>query len=317
MKVVVTGGCGFIGSNFVKLLHAKRPNYEITVVDKLSYASNISFLKPVLKSKHVKFAKLDITNAKQVNTFFKNHKTDIIVHFAAETHVDNSIACPEPFVATNVVGTFNLLNATKSKKFIHVSTDEVYGFLTLQEKRKFKETDKLDPTSVYSSTKAASDLIALSFYKTYGSNVVVTRCCNNFGPNQHTEKFIPTIIKSILSETPVPVYGKGINVREWIYVVDHCEMILSVLENGKHGEIYNIGSSVEMQNIDLVKMIGKYMLAKKYVSKFDIKFVKDRLGHDLRYAIDSTKVRRLSNYKPLHTFEDNIKSTVDWYYDIL
>lgn len=315
MKVVVTGGCGFIGSNFVKLLHTKHPSYDITVIDKLSYASNISFLNPLLKSKHVKFERIDISNKKQVDAFFKKHKTDVIVHFAAETHVDNSIACPEPFVITNVNGTFNLLNSSKAKKFIHVSTDEVYGFLNLKDKRKFKETDKLDPTSVYSSTKAASDLIALSFFKTYNSNVIVTRCCNNFGPNQHSEKFIPTIIKSILTETPIPVYGKGENVREWIYVEDHCQMILSVIENGKHGEIYNIGSSVEMQNIDLVKLIGKYMVSKKYVSKFSFKFVKDRPGHDLKYAIDSSKIKQISNYAPLQTFEDNIKSTVDWYYD--
>ena len=320
MKIAVTGGCGFIGSNFVKILASEKASkHEIIIADKLSYAADLSYIKPLLKSKQTTFKQVDISDSKQTTVFLKKTRPDVIVHFAAETHVDNSIKTPTPFIYTNVVGTFNLLEAAsifKVKKFIHISTDEVYGFIKPNEDREFKETDILEPSSVYSSTKAASDLIALSYYKTYGLNTVVTRCCNNFGPNQHKEKFIPTIIKSILNKRPIPVYGNGTNVREWIYVKDHCKHVLNVLENGIPGEIYNIGSNTSFTNIELVKQIGDYM-AKKYNLQYHIKYVTDRKGHDFKYAIDNTKLSKVSKYKPLTSFTSNLQSTIDWYYDIL
>jgi len=305
MKVLVTGGCGFIGSHFVELLLAN--GYK--VLDALTYAGKEENVEKINES--YTFIHGDICDEKTVKTIYRAFRPDFVVNLAAETHVDNSIVDDKDFIRTNVEGTRVLLRsalgAGSVKKFVQVSTDEVYGSLpldTLETKHSpFTESSKIDPSSSYSASKAAAEFLTFSYYKTFGLPVVVTRCCNNYGPRQDLEKFIPTIIKRILDGHPIPVYGKGLNVREWIYVKDHVEALLNAL-SGKPGEAYNIGSGVELCNIHMVKEIIGIMERGKY------EFVPDRLGHDLRYALDSSKARKEFDWSPKWPLWRGLKETV-------
>ena len=305
MKILITGGAGFIGSNFTELL-LKKKSYKVTVFDLMTYASNPDTIKRFLKNKKFKFVKGDIRNAAAVNKAVRGH--DIVINFAAETHVDRSIMGPAVFTDTNIKGTVNLLEAArkyKIKKFIQISTDEVYGSVM---KGKSKEGDMLYPTSPYSSSKAAADLIALSYFKTFGMPVIITRSSNNFGPYQHPEKFIPLFITNALEGKNLPLYGDGKNVRNWIYVEDNCSGLYAIMRRGRPGEIYNIGGNVEEANIKIAGIIVKAL--KKPASI--IKKVKDRLAHDRRYALDSAKLKRLG-WKQSYTFSKALQKTVDWY----
>ncbi len=306
MKILITGGAGFIGSNFTRNILSKYSSYKVTVLDALTYASNPETVEEFKKNKNFSFVKADIRNIEAVKKICCGF--DAVVHFAAESHVDRSILDPGVFVDTNVRGTLNMLEAARLagvKKFIHVSTDEVYGSV---KKGKSVETDMLNPTSPYAASKTSSDLIALSYYKTYGLPVIVTRSSNNFGPYQHPEKFIPLFITNAIENKKLPLYGDGRQVRNWIYVEDNCSAIDCVLHKGKAGEIYNIGGSVEVANIMVAKIILKKL--KKPFSL--IKRVNDRLAHDRRYALSSLKIRKLG-WKPLYTFERALELTVDWY----
>jgi len=311
-NILVTGGAGFIGSNFVEYMVNKYKNYNIVVMDKLTYAGNMSNLYKVKNS--IKFIELDICDYENVKKVFEENEIDAVVHFAAESHVDNSIKTPFIFTHTNVIGTHSLLEAAKNvwgegsiNKFVHISTDEVYG--TLGEKGFFTEQSPITPNSPYSASKASSDLIALAYTETYKMNVTVTNCSNNYGPYQHNEKLIPNMIKKAINETKLPVYGNGENIRDWLYVEDHCEAIDLVLHKGKSGERYNIGGHNEKQNIEIVKLILKYL------GKSDelITYVEDRKGHDFRYAIDPNKINKELGWYPKTKFEDGIIKTIDWY----
>lgn len=299
MKILVTGGLGFIGSNFIDLMLAN--GHEVINLDVITYAANN--YKP--NHKNYNFIQDDICK-----TFISTKNLDVIVNFAAETHVDNSIKDPNVFMKTNILGTHNLLNLilneNKNCRFIQISTDEVYGSTV---KGSFSEKDILNPSSPYSSSKASSDLIALSYHKTYGLDVLVTRCTNNYGPRQHDEKLIPTIIRKLKSNQKIPIYGDGSNIRDWIYVGDHCKAIKMVIERGVSGEIYNIGSSNELNNLQITDVICKQF---GLDLQDNIEFVKDRLGHDFRYSIDSTKIRNLG-WSPSINFENGITKTLTWY----
>ena len=304
--ILVTGGAGFIGSHLVRYLLTTYPKYKVINFDKLTYSGNLNNLKSIKGDPRYKFIKGDIANAKQVELAVK--QADIIIHTAAETHVDRSIVDGGVFVTTNVNGTYTLLEAAvrhKIKRFVHVSTDEVYGSCR---KGFFKETDDLNPSSPYSASKAASDLLARSYFITYGLNVVITRCSNNFGPNQYPEKVIPLFVTNLLDGKQVPLYGKGLNVRDWIYVEDHCRGIDCVLRHGKAGEVYNIAGENYRDNLTLTKTILKLM--GKSLSM--IKRVEDRLGHDFRYAIDCRKIRQLG-YRPRVGFDEGMATTIQWY----
>ena len=306
MKVLITGGAGFIGSNFTEYMLKKYKKYRITVFDAMTYASNPETIEKFRKNKNFKFIKGDINDAKAVNSAVKGQ--DMIVHFAAESHVDRSILGPEAFIDTNVKGTFNMLEAGRHegvKKFLHISTDEVYGSI---KKGRSKEGDNLDPTSPYSSSKASADLIALSYYKTFGMPVVITRSSNNFGPYQHPEKFIPLFITRTIEGESLPMYGDGKNVRNWIYVWDNCAGLDAVLHKGKSGEVYNVGGDVEEPNIKVAKCIVEALCQDMGL----IKFVKDRTAHDRRYALDSAKLKKLG-WKPKYRFEDALALTIQWY----
>ncbi len=308
--VLVTGGAGFIGSNFINHILKKRDDWRIVNLDRLTYAGNLENLKPSEGNSNYTFVKGDITNAELVNYLFEKFKFDYVINFAAESHVDRSILGSEIFFRTNVIGTNVLLEAARRfgvEKFLQVSTDEVYGSLGAE--GKFSETTPLSPNSPYSSSKAGADLMALSFEHTYGVPVVLTRCSNNYGPLQFPEKLIPLMIINALHDRPLPVYGDGLNVRDWIYVIDHNRAVETVLENGKSGEVYNIGANQEMKNIEIVKLILE-ILGK---SEDLITYVKDRPGHDRRYAIDSTKIENELGWKPEFRFEEAIVKTVEWY----
>lgn len=308
--VLVTGGAGFIGSNFVNHTLKKRDDWQIVNLDKLTYAGNLENLKPSEGNPNYTFVKGDITNAELVNYLFEKYSFDYIINFAAESHVDRSILGSEIFFRTNVIGTNVLLEAARRfgvEKFLQVSTDEVYG--SLGDEGKFSETTPLSPNSPYSSSKAGADLIALSFEHTYGVPVVLTRCSNNYGPLQFPEKLIPLMIINALHDKPLPVYGDGLNVRDWIYVIDHNRAVETVLEKGKVGEVYNIGADQEMTNIEIIRLILN-ILGK---SEDLITYVKDRPGHDRRYAIDSTKIENELDWKPEYKFEEAIVRTVEWY----
>lgn len=310
MNIIVTGGLGFIGTHFLEILRQKT-RYNIYCIDKETYAANLNFKQ----TKYIKFIKCDISNASKLESFFKKIHPTFVVNIAAETHVDNSIYTPKPFIESNIKGVFNLLELSKKykvKRYIQVSTDEVYGDISNINDKPFLETDILKPSSVYSSSKASADLIVLSYFKTYGLNACITRCSNNYGTRQHSEKLIPKTIKNILINKPIPVYGNGENIREWIYVTDHCKAILKVLENGRAGEIYNIGSNILMSNLDLVKTI----LSKMNKSLDLIKFVDDRKGHDFIYHINSSKIINELEWKPEICFENGITKTIDFYTDI-
>jgi len=309
-NVLVTGGAGFIGSNFVNHLLEKRNDLKIINLDSLTYAGNLENLLQSEKNPNYNFIKGDITNREIVNSVFENYKIDNVIHFAAESHVDRSILGSEVFFNTNVMGTNVLLEAAKRfevEKFVQVSTDEVYGSLGVT--GKFSENTSIDPNSPYSSSKASADMMALAFQRTYGLPVVVTRCSNNYGPYQFPEKLIPLMILNSLNNKKLPVYGDGLNIRDWIYVIDHNKAVELVWEKGKVGDVYNIGADQEMTNIDIIKLILNYLNKSEDL----IEFVKDRPGHDRRYAIDSTKIETELGWKPEYKFEKAIEKTIDWY----
>lgn len=312
MKYLITGGAGFIGSNFIHYLFEKHPDCEVINLDKLTYAGNLENLKDLEINYHYKFVKGDIVDSKIVEQAMQG--VDVVVNFAAESHVDRSILGPEEFVRTNVLGTYTLLEAARKngvKRFHHVSTDEVYGSLPLDSKEKFTELTKYDPSSPYSASKAGSDHLVLAYYKTYGLPVTISNCSNNYGPFQFPEKLIPLAITNLLENKKVSVYGDGLNVRDWIHVKEHCAGIDLILQKGKIGEIYLLGVSGERTNIDVVKMILK-ILGK---NESQIEFVKNRLGHDLRYAIDSGKAEKQLGFKKSYDFEKGLAETVKWYKD--
>jgi dTDP-glucose 4,6-dehydratase len=312
MRLLVTGGCGFIGSNFIRHVLQHYRTEMISNVDALTYAGNLANLAGVAEEHgdRYEFYNADIANPDQMDALMAKHQFYAVINFAAESHVDRSIDSPQNFIHSNVVGTSILLDAARRhgvRRFVQISTDEVYG--SLSDAGKFTETSPIKPSSPYSASKAGADLLALAHHHTYGQEVVITRCSNNYGPYQFPEKLIPLMILNALRDQPLPVYGDGLNVRDWIHVEDHCAAIVSVLLNGKPGEVYNIGSDGEMRNIDVVKLILDH-LGKPHTL---IQFVPDRLGHDRRYAIDSTKMRSTLDWKPLHQHEQGIRETIDWY----
>lgn len=309
-NILVTGGAGFIGSNFINYILAKRDDYFLVNLDRLTYAGNLENLKSSEENKNYQFIKGDITNHELVNYIFEKYKIRYVINFAAESHVDRSILGSEIFYRSNVIGTNVLLEASRRfdiEKFFQISTDEVYG--SLGATGLFTESTPLSPNSPYSSSKAAADMMVMAFYHTYGMPVVITRCSNNYGPYQFPEKLIPLMIINSLNNKKLPVYGDGMNVRDWIYVIDHNKAVETVFEKGKEGEVYNVGASNEMPNIEIIKLI----LKKLGKSEELIEFVKDRLGHDRRYAIDSTKIQQELGWKPEYKFEEAIQFTVDWY----
>ena len=312
MNVLVTGGCGFIGSNLVKYLRKHRPQWKIVNLDKLTYAGNLENLTDLENDPNHVFVRGDIGNRELVDHLILQHKIDSIMHLAAESHVDRSILGPEAFIVANVLGTNVLLEAARHAKlsrFLMVSTDEVYG--SLGPTGLFTETTPLDPSSPYSSSKASADLITLAYERTFGLDVVVTRCSNNYGPYQFPEKLIPLMVANAINDKPLPVYGDGTNVRDWLHVEDHCSALTLALEKGKKGECYNIGGNSERQNIQIVKAI----LAAVGKPESLIKYVKDRPGHDQRYAIDASKSKRELGWAPSHVFETALADTVKWYLD--
>lgn len=306
MRLLITGGAGFIGSNFIRLILNKDENYKITNLDKLTYAGNMDNLKGVENKKNYKFVKGDICNPKVVEKLVKN--SDAIVHFAAETHVDRSIMEAGDFVKTDVLGTFFLLNAAKKysiKKFVHISTDEIYGSV---ENGSFAEESPLNPSSPYSASKVGADRLAYSYYKTFNLSVVIARSSNNFGHYQHPEKFMPLMITNAMENKKLPVYGDGLNKRDWLYVLDNCEAIHLLMSKGTAGEAYNIGAGNEKTNLEITKMILREL--KKPESLME--FVKDRPAHDKRYALDLAKIKKLG-WKPKYKFENALKKTIKWY----
>ena len=308
MKLLVTGGLGFIGSNFIRYMLTKHDNILIINLDKLSIGSNPANLRDVEKDERYQFIKGSVTNKKLVENLVS--KADAIVNFAAETHVDRSIADPWPFINSNTVGAVTLFETAKQqdKRILHVSTDEIYGDII---QGSFKEDDKLKPSSPYSASKAAADLFALAYHRTYDLNIVITRCTNNYGPYQFPEKLIPkTTIRTLLGLS-VPIYGKGSNIRDWIYVLDFCEAIDLILNKGRSGEIYNVSAGNELTNINIVKMILNIMGKPEST----LTFVEDRPGHDIRYSLDSSKLRNELGWSPKHSLKDALKTTVNWYMD--
>ena len=330
MRIFITGGCGFIGSNYIlhEMNSSKENACEVLNFDKITYAGNIENLKPLRDKKNYKLVKGDIIDSRLLHDEINKFKPDRIIHFAAESHVDRSIDGPITFVETNVMGTATLLDVAhnylknasddikKEFKFIHISTDEVYG--SLGSKGLFKETTRYNPSSPYSSSKAGSDHLVNAWHKTYGFPSIITNCSNNYGPFQFPEKLIPLIITNCIDRKPLPVYGNGENIRDWLYVEDHCKAISKISKIGVSGETYNIGGNNEIKNIEIVESICRIMdrlkplnNSKSYSSK--IKFVEDRPGHDLRYAIDSTKIKKALNWKPLENFKTGLLKTVEWY----
>ncbi|XJZ26967.1 dTDP-glucose 4,6-dehydratase [Bacillota bacterium Lsc_1132] len=310
MKLLVTGGAGFIGSNFVRYMVNKYPEYQIVNLDLLTYAGNLENLKDIESKPNYKFVRGDIADREFVNGLFEEEKFDYVLNFAAESHVDRSITSPEIFVQTNIQGTQALLDAAKKigvKKYLQVSTDEVYG--TLGATGYFTETTPLAPNSPYSASKAGADLLVRAYHETFGLPINITRCSNNYGPYHFPEKLIPLMIINALHDKELPVYGDGLNIRDWLHVEDHCQAIDLVLHNGRVGEVYNVGGNNERTNIDIVKTILKQLGKPESL----IKFVKDRPGHDRRYAIDATKLRTELGWKPKYNFETGIEQTIKWY----
>ncbi|MEL7834061.1 dTDP-glucose 4,6-dehydratase [Fodinibius sp. Rm-B-1B1-1] len=326
-RILVTGGAGFIGSNLLLHLHEKYPEAHFLNIDKLSYASDLSYLDPIKGSNRYTFKKLDIVDRKAVRDIIRSYKPEGVFHLAAESHVDNSIKGPEPFIKSNVLGTFNLLEECRqfwkedegrwqNNRFLHVSTDEVYG--ELGEQGAFSEDSPYAPNSPYSASKAGSDFVVRSYFHTYGMNVVTTNCSNNFGPHQHDEKLIPTVIRTALNKNNIPVYGKGENVRDWLYVTDHCEAMDLVFREGTTGETYIVGGNNEWKNIDLVKKICDILNEEvgegpESDYKSLITFVTDRPGHDFRYAIDASKIKEELGWKSQESFEERLRETIQWY----
>lgn len=315
MKIIVTGGAGFIGSNFIFYMLDKYPAYKIICVDNLTYAGNLSTLEPVMENKNFSFHKIDICDRNAIYKLFEEENPDIIVNFAAESHVDRSIENPEIFLDTNIKGTTVLMDACNKygiKRFHQVSTDEVYGDLPLDRPDLlFTEQTPIQTSSPYSSSKASADLLVQAYHRTYGLPMTISRCSNNYGPYQFPEKLIPLMIANALAEKPLPVYGEGLNVRDWLYVDDHCSAIDKIIHDGKDGEVYNVGGHNEMKNIDIVKLICKELGKSEDL----ITYVTDRKGHDMRYAIDPTKIHNDLGWLPETKFEDGIKKTIKWYLD--
>jgi dTDP-glucose 4,6-dehydratase len=310
MKILVTGGCGFIGSNLVRHLLRTRPDVIVVNLDNLSYAGNLESLADLEGEPRHRFVRGDICDRSFVASLLASEAIDAVMNLAAESHVDRSILGPEIFTHTNVLGTSTLLEASRKagvKRFLQVSTDEVYGSLGAE--GFFTESTPLAPSSPYSASKASADLIALAYHHTFGMDVVVSRCSNNYGPYQFPEKLIPLMIANALGDQPLPVYGDGMNVREWLHVEDHNEALITILERGKPGEVYNIGSGAEQPNIAIVKRILQHLGKPESL----IRYVTDRPGHDRRYAIDASKLRRELGWQPRHEFEAGLRATIDWY----
>jgi dTDP-glucose 4,6-dehydratase len=309
LRIVVTGGAGFIGSNFARYVLNQHPEHQVVVLDALTYAGNLASLEDLNGNPRFRFVHGNICDAALVNALAA--QADAIVHFAAESHVDRSISDPGIFVRTNVEGTMVLLEAAKAhniQRFVHVSTDEVYG--SLGPTGLFSEETPIQPNSPYSASKASSDLMARAYFETYGMPVMITRCSNNYGPFQFPEKLIPFFITQLLADAQVPVYGDGLNVRDWLHVEDHCQAIDLVLHGGTPGEVYNIGGNNERTNIEITKLL---IAALGKSEATHIKYVQDRLGHDRRYAIDATKIRRELGWAPKYNFDTGIAQTIDWY----
>lgn len=313
MTIIVTGGAGFIGSNFIFHMLDKHPDYRIVCLDKLTYAGNLSTLEPIMKNPNFKFVKADICDRTTICKLFEEEKPDIVVNFAAESHVDRSIENPEIFLQTNILGTQVLMDACRRygiQRYHQVSTDEVYGDLPLDRPDLFfTETTPIHTSSPYSASKAGADLLVMAYHRTYGLPVTISRCSNNYGPYHFPEKLIPLMIANALADKPLPVYGEGLNVRDWLYVEDHCRAIDIIIHNGKVGEIYNVGGHNEMKNIDIVRLICKELGKPESL----ITHVEDRKGHDMRYAIDPTKIYNELGWLPETRFEDGIKKTIKWY----
>lgn len=326
-KLLITGGAGFIGSNLLLYLHQQYPDCQLLNIDKLGYASDLDYLKEIEDSDRYSFKKVDITDRDAVRAVIRDFEPQGVFHLAAESHVDNSIAGPEPFILSNVVGTFNMIEecrqlwqdddkAWKGNRFLHVSTDEVYG--TLGEEGYFTEETPYAPNSPYSASKAGSDFIVRSYHHTYGMNTVTTNCSNNFGPHQHDEKLIPVVIRNAVRHNDIPVYGKGENVRDWLYVKNHCEALDLAFQKGRSGETYNVGGDNEWQNLELVHHICN-LLNEEVGEGPDgdyknlITFVTDRPGHDYRYAIDASKIKNELGWKQEGSFKEDLRKTVQWY----
>jgi len=327
--VLITGGAGFIGSNFIPYFLERNPTFQVVNLDKLTYAANTENLSEVIDNERYIFVKGDICERDLVTNLFEKYHFQSVIHFAAESHVDNSIKNPDEFIKTNIFGTFVLLdvaknywieNANQPKKglenarFHHISTDEVYG--TLGETGYFSEKTPYAPNSPYSASKASSDFLVRSYFHTYGTNVVTTNCSNNYGPKQHDEKLIPTIIRKAISGENIPIYGDGKNIRDWLFVLDHCSAIELVFQKGKKGETYTIGGDSEQNNLNIAQKICAILdviIPKKNSYKEQITFVTDRLGHDFRYAIDASKIKRELGWEATENFETGIKNTIKWY----
>jgi len=314
MKILITGGAGFIGANFIHYMLEKYPDYNIINLDLLTYCGNLENLKDTENNPNYQFIKGDIADSQLVDKIILENKVDYIVNFAAESHVDRSIEDPKIFLESNIIGTHNLLEIAKKyhqkgqiKKYLQISTDEVYG--TLGKTGYFTEKTPLAPNSPYSASKAGADFIVRAYNETFNLPINITRCSNNYGPYQFPEKLIPLMINNVLNNKKLPVYGDGKNIRDWLHVYDHCSAIDLVLHNGKIGEVYNIGGNNEKENIEIVKLILKFLEKSEDL----IEYVEDRLGHDRRYAIDSTKIQEELGWKPKYTFEVGIKETIEWY----
>ena len=322
-NILITGGAGFIGSHVVKRFVNKYPNYNIYNVDNLTYAGNLSNLKDLEDKKNYFFFKVDIKNHNEILKLFIDKKITDVIHLAAESHVDKSIENSFEFAETNVLGTLSLLEASKiswdlsseNNIFYHISTDEVYGSLGLE--GSFNEYSKYDPNSPYSASKASSDHFVRAYHKTYGVPILISNCSNNYGPNQHAEKMIPNIINSLLKQIKIPIYGDGKNIRDWLYVDDHCDAIELIFNNGNCGETYNIGGNYEISNIDLaniiIKIFDEIKLNNSGTSNKLIEFVSDRPGHDFRYAIDFSKIKKQLGWTPKTNFDKGIRETINWY----
>ena len=315
MTIIVTGGAGFIGAGFVYYMLEKYPDYRIVCVDCLTYAGNLSTLREALENPNFRFCKVNICDREAVYDLFEEERPEMVINFAAESHVDRSIENPEVFLDTNIKGTAVMMDACRKygiRRYHQVSTDEVYGDLPLDRPDLFfTEDTPIHTSSPYSSSKAAADLLVLAYYRTYGLPVTISRCSNNYGPYQFPEKLIPLMIANALADQPLPVYGEGLNVRDWLYVEDHCKAIDRIIHDGKVGEVYNIGGHNEMKNIDIVKIILKELGKPESL----ITYVADRKGHDMRYAIDPSKIHKELGWLPETRFADGIKKTIQWYLD--
>lgn len=315
MTIIVTGGAGFIGSNFIFYMRKTHPEDRIVCLDKLTYAGNLSTLAPVMDDPNFRFVKLDICDRAGVFALFEEEKPDVVINFAAESHVDRSIEDPGIFLQTNILGTATMMDACRSfgnVRYHQVSTDEVYGDLPLDRPDLFfTETTPIHTSSPYSSSKAGADLLVQAYYRTYGLPITISRCSNNYGPYHFPEKLIPLMIANCLYNKPLPVYGEGLNVRDWLYVEDHCKAIDLIVRKGRIGEVYNVGGHNEMRNIDIVKLIIRELGKDESL----ITYVTDRKGHDLRYAIDPTKIHNELGWLPETKFQDGIKKTIQWYLD--